>query len=192
MTPSATSTAEVDALTAVSTIVVRPEALELRDGSGAEVESLGFDDPLADVVASLSVAVGTDPVTKPYEGGLETPAGVSYEWAGFRLLDFQPVDGKFPNQSDFAVFVTAGASGEVGLVTSAGYKVGDPIADIAAEVDAEAGRTYFAVEYGEELTTPAGENIEYPNAWAVTVGAAAWAGSIERIMAPVNLSHWVS
>ncbi|TFD74256.1 hypothetical protein E3T54_15915 [Cryobacterium sp. Sr8] len=198
--PSSSPGPEVDPLTSVTTIVVRPEALELMDESGSLVASLTYEDPLAAMLSALSVVVGEEPATASYEGGLERPAGQTYSWAGLTLTDYLPPEGKFLGESDYSLDFTAGQVGDgVAITTESGSTVGDDMDAVADELGlsvnrdfASAGHLFFLIEVGPELTTPAGDNIEYPNAWAVHVSSTSGSGVINNIGAPVNLSHWVS
>ncbi|WP_166804945.1 hypothetical protein [Cryobacterium sp. Sr8] len=184
----------------MTTIVVRPEALELMDESGSLVASLTYEDPLAAMLSALSVVVGEEPATASYEGGLERPAGQTYSWAGLTLTDYLPPEGKFLGESDYSLDFTAGQVGDgVAITTESGSTVGDDMDAVADELGlsvnrdfASAGHLFFLIEVGPELTTPAGDNIEYPNAWAVHVSSTSGSGVINNIGAPVNLSHWVS
>jgi hypothetical protein len=200
VTPSSSPSPDVDPLTTVTAIVVRPEALELRDGSGSLVTALPYEDPLETMLGALSVVVGAEPATASYEGGLERPAGQTYSWAGLTLTDYLPPEGKFLGESDYSLDFTAGQVGDgVAITTESGHAVGDDINAAAAElglsvdrVFASAGHLFFLIEVGPELTTPAGDNTEYPNAWAVHVSSTSGSGVINHISAPVNLSFWVS
>jgi len=200
VTPSDSPSSDVDPLTAVTAIVVRPESLELMDGTGHLVASLPYEGPLGTMLGALSVAVGAEPATASYDGGLERPAGQTYTWAGLTLTDYQPPEGEFLAESDYSLDFTADQVGDgVAITTQSGNTVGDDINAVADELGlsvnrdfASAGHLFFLIEVGPELTTPAGDNIEYPNAWAVHVSSTSGSGVINNIGAPVNLSFWVS
>lgn len=196
VTPSATPAPDVDPLTTVRTLVVRPEALELQAESGSQVASLRYDGPLETMLGALSVVLGEDPVTGSYEGGLENPPGETYSWAGLTLVDFLPPEGKFLGQSDYYLHFTASQVGEaVTVTTTSGHTVGDDAAAVADELGLSADRHFdekvsFLIEVGPELAIPAGGNTAYPNAWSVHILSDP-AGLIAHITAPVNLSYWV-
>lgn len=200
MTPSDSPSSDVDPLTTVTAVVVRPEALELMDSAGSLVTSLSYGDPLDTMVGALSVVVGAEPSTASYETGLERPAGQTYSWPGLTLTDFLPPEGKFLGESDNSLDFTADQVGDgVAITTESGNTVGDDMDAVADELGlsvnrdfASAGHLFFLIEVGPELTTPAGDNIEYPNAWAVHVSSTSGSGVINNIGAPVNLSFWVS
>lgn len=196
VTPSSTPTPEVDPLTTVRTIVVRPEALELQGESGSQVASLRYDGPLETMLGALSVVLGEDPQPSSYEGGLENPPGETYSWAGLTLVDFLPAEGKFLGESDYDLRFTASQVGDgVAVTTKAGHTVGDDAAAAADELGLSVDRHFdekvsFLIEVGPELAIPAGGNTAYPNAWSVHVLSDS-AGVIQHITAPVNLSYWV-
>ena len=200
VTPSSSPSPEVDPLTTVTAVVVRPEALELMDSTGSLVTSLWYGDPLDTMVGALSAVVGAEPATASYEAGLERPAGQTYSWPGLTLTDFLPPEGKFLGESDYMLRFTADQVGDgIAITTKSDNTVGDDINLVADELGlsvdrdfAPAGRLSFLIEIGPELTTPAGENTAYPNAWAVHVSSSADSGVINNISAPVNLSFWVS
>jgi hypothetical protein len=189
-----------DPLTTVTTIVLRPETLELTNAAGSVVTSLPYDLPPEKVVDALSVVIGGEPSITPFAAGLEAPAGVTYSWTGLRLTDFLPTEGKFPGYGDFQLDVTRGVIGDgVGIETAAGKTVGHEIIGVAKELGlgvdvmfVSAGYAFLLVDVGPELATPAGENVTYPNAWAVRASSDSASGVIDHISAPVNLSHWVS
>lgn len=191
---------DVDPLTTVTSIVVRPESLELADASGSVVKSLPYDLAPEEIVAEVSLVLGGEPSVTPYPAGLESPAGITYSWTGLRLTDFLPTVGKFPGYSDFQIDATRGFIGDgVAIETAAGKTIGHEIIDVAEGLDLgvdvmfiSVGYAFLLVEVGPELATPAGENLTYPNAWAVRASSDSASGIIDHISAPVNLSHWVS
>lgn len=187
-------------LTTVTTIVVRPETLDLTDASGAVVTRLSYNRQPEMVVDALSVVIGAEPSITRSAARLETPRAVTYSWTGLILTDFLPPAGKFPGFSDFQLDFTRGVIGNgVRIETAAGRTVGHEIIGVAQELGlgvdvmfVSAGYAFLLVDVGPELATPGGENATYPNAWAVRASSDSASGIVDQISAPVNLSHWVS
>lgn len=167
-----TETAAPDAVPAadpveeVSTLVVRPDGIELNDTSGATVLAVSYEDPAETMIAALTVAIGAAPEVREDGGGLESPPSVRYEWPGLTVLDPEPVDGLFPGLTNLQVSVSAPSIGEIASVeTVQGYQVGTETAPILAEhgwTVQEFGAFHFPAEFGTELGAASGDNRTTP------------------------------
>lgn len=137
-TPTATAapTSAADPLDSVTTVVARPESLELHDASGT-VASLDYRSDVAAAIATMTTVFGTAPADEEYPAvGADAP-GTAHRWGGFELLEpryvDQPVDAApTPFSPTFRVAFTAATSGDVELTTVEGHGVGDVWADFAA------------------------------------------------------------
>lgn len=188
--PTPTPAPPVDPLTAVVSLVIRPEAIELRDDAGATVASLSYEDPIAGVVAALTVAVEASPTVAPLPESDESPPGVGYTWPGFTLSDSMPTDGTFPELANFGINANSAATGgDVAILTQPGYRVGDSASSTANELGVPGGLPHFGVEYGPDLGPSSGQQesgYPAPNAWAVAVMSSSGTDTIGTVQAPFN------
>jgi len=196
--PAETSTAsDVDPLETVTVVEVGPESLDLVDADGATVMALSYDDAVDGVVKALTIVLASEPAVTPEDGGLESPAFVRYEWAGFELQDAQPEAGSFTDISNYLVSVTVAAQDDVSFVTPAGSRIGDDLRTQAQHGGVEVDETFasmdqlFYFELGPELSTKPGENPTNPNARAVTLSSSTPSGVIDKIVASSNPSFSV-
>ena len=147
----------VDPLTTVTTLVARPEALELRDASGAVVASLDYTGSTDEAVATLSAVLGGAPAEEPYDGGNHFPPGMLRTWADAVELDERfyseerraelPFQVVWPR---FAVSFTAATVDGVDLTTDTNVHVGDAYAALADQIDPDLWTcTGWAVEHVE-------------------------------------------
>ena len=139
-TPTATPPAEpVDPLTTVTSIVARPEAVELRDATGAVVVALDYLSPPADAVATLTTVFGREPVDESYDGSSHFPPSTAHRWDGFELWEQRYVgrwEGVVPELSldrpAFMVLFNAASAGELELSTVDGRHAGESWDDLMA------------------------------------------------------------
>lgn len=88
-TPTATQTATPtpDPLAGVVAMVARPQAIELRDASGAVVASLSYTSPVAETLAIMTTLLQGAPVDESYEGGNHNAPGVLHTWDDALVID---------------------------------------------------------------------------------------------------------
>lgn len=139
-TPTPAPIEQVDPLTTVTTLVATPEALQLRDGSGAVVASLDYLSDAAPAIATLQTVFGTAPVSEEYQGSNHHAPSTAHRWGGFELWEQRYVErweGLGTPASlfrpGFRVEFTAADSEDVDLVTDDGHHVGDSWAELLAE-----------------------------------------------------------
>lgn len=187
---SPTPEASADPIAGTTALVIRPEVVEFVDSEGGVLRAVSFEAPAAEMVDALTVVIGSAPETSEHDGGLESPPGVYYEWAGLTVSDPEPVDGLFPGLSNLMLSVSAPSAGGIeSITTEQGYAVGSETAPILLENDwtvPEYGAFNFPAEFGPELGPASGDNPAYPNAWAVSISAESQATVIMHIVAPVN------
>lgn len=192
--PPVSSAPATDPLRTVIALSVGPEALELRDDSGATVLALSYEGPADGAVGALTIALGADPVVEEFAAELESPATTEYQWDGFALVDFRPAEGAFTHSPNFSVRASAPSSGAASLETAGGFRVGDDLRAAAAALGMNVDTTFeslgsiFYLELGPELDTPPGENTGAPNALAVLVSSQEESGAIDRILSYGNAS----
>ena len=208
--PTATApTAEpVDPLTTVTSIVLRPEAVDLVDDAGATVETLSYDLPAAEFVGALAGVLGAEPEVEEFLGRCcEVPARTSYRWPGLEVWDdhvggfdeidptiWIPEDG--PDLQDMNLLVIAGALDSHGilLTTRQGAHAGTDAAVLADDLGLPYvgdGFDAIPVETGPELGPPTRpDDVDsrfagMPNAYSVVVQT--WGDAGTRLMAPHNV-----
>jgi hypothetical protein len=176
---------ELDPLETVSTIVVRPEQVELHDDSGAIVQTLSYDLTLEEFAAALAVVFDVEPTLEEYEGRCcESPPATSSQWEGFTVTDDHT--GSFANHDqtlwipedvpdyrgmNLSVRATRPMVGDIQITTMAGFEVGDDVPALANSVgwpyDPAADSHAIPIEHGTELGPPQIEDL--PNAYSVVV-----------------------
>ncbi|MGW9181921.1 hypothetical protein [Agromyces sp. NPDC055661] len=207
-TVTAAPTAEpVDPLTTVTSIVLRPEALDLVDAAGATVEALSYDLPAVAFVDALAIAIGAEPEIEEAPGHCcETPASIHYRWPGLEVWDDQvggwddadptvwiPNDG--PDLRDMNLVVIAGAPDSHGtpLTTVRGVQAGADAAALAEDVGMPYvgdGFDAIPVETGPELGPPSEHVLDVrfagqPNAYSVVLQSLPDGST--RLLAPHNV-----
>ena len=203
-TPAATSSPEtvatqaptaepaaVDPLTMVTSIVVRPEYLELRDAAGTIVSTLSYDADTPTFIGTLSTVFAAEPGEAESSGGIETPPNTEYWWGdGVRVWDdHDGSDGWGTIDLNVRVLFIAPVVGDgVTVSTITGFVPGGDVEALAADLgEPWSGNGYdqVRVESGE----PIGEHqphSEYENAYSVAVNAWEAYGSSGAVFAPWN------
>ncbi|MFE5673261.1 hypothetical protein ACFQ58_16805 [Agromyces sp. NPDC056523] len=194
VTPSA------DPLESVTTVVVRPDGLDLLDDAGATVGEVSYDDEAAAIVEALDAVFGAASEVEEFAGRCceAAPRTTIYRWDGFEVLDdhmghfvdgetWVDEDGPDTSNMNVHVLVDVPAVGDVAVVAVNGFQLGDDLAALAESV----GQSYegkgweeIPVETGPELG-PA-EIPGEPNAYSVVVQVEGPDGE-PRLIAPLNL-----
>ncbi|MFC9561093.1 hypothetical protein [Agromyces sp. NPDC056965] len=122
----------------MTTIVARPQALELRDESGAVVASLDYLGDAAEAIATLETVFGAAPESEEYPGNSHYTPGTAYQWGGMELRqpEYTGEMAGLPRSyylPSFSVRFTAPTSGDAELTTDEGYQVGTVWTDLVAE-----------------------------------------------------------
>lgn len=151
--PTATATATPGPIEAVlpsapapvTDLLITATSIELRDASGTTLSTFDYFQPAGELVAGLSTAFGSAPISEHYEGNSEVPPGTRYIWADvrptdpdsptprgdFALMDGEP-SGTPPHVPNTWVKVSSSAVNDVHVSTVDGIAVGDDAAEIAA------------------------------------------------------------
>ncbi len=144
--PSTTPTSEpdtvveADPIDSVTTFVVRPEGLELRDATGAVVFELDYLADTAAAVATVTGALGSAPVDEMYSGGNHFPPSTAHRWGAFELherryvdrWDFAASDPRTLGQPAWGVVFTGPQTADVTLNTEQRVPAGTAWADLEA------------------------------------------------------------
>lgn len=173
-TPTSTSAApapsvsetppSVDPLSAVTTVLARPEALELQDASGVVVESLGYLSESETALAVLTDVFGEAPVDTEYPGGSHDAPSTAHRWGAFELWEARYVDkweglgtpASFYRPS-FRVRFTGAESAGITLATVDGVGAGSAWSELDS--------------FPELQTNPSGcsgpylDFVEFPETW---------------------------
>ena len=127
-----------DPLESVTSIVARPEALELRDDAGVVVQEFDYlGDPDA-AVGALTEVLGADPVAEERPGDGHYPPSTAHRWEGLALWE-QRHEGRWAEvehsilRPRFMVEFTGPSALGIDLTTVQGVHAGEPWADLLAE-----------------------------------------------------------
>ena len=126
-----------EALDAVTTVVVKPDGVQLTDPSGSVSVTLDYLAEPADAVGALTEVLDAEPVIESHEGSSHFPPSTSYSWDGFVLWEQLPVEGLEGAETSlihprFLVQATAAEAGGVDLQSSDGRHVGDSWPELLA------------------------------------------------------------
>ncbi|TFD32860.1 hypothetical protein E3T40_12340 [Cryobacterium sp. TMT1-19] len=145
-TPGLTEAAHPSAPAPVTDLLITAASIELRDASGTTLSTFDYFQPAGELVAGLSTAFGSAPISEHFEGGSEVPPGTNYTWGDilptgpesptpwdgdFVLVDGVP-GGTSPHEPNTWVKVSSSAVNGVQISTVDGIAVGDDAAEIAA------------------------------------------------------------
>lgn len=139
--PTPTPTAMADPLTTVTTLVMRPEALQLVDRSGEVVAELGYLSEASESLDALAEVFGSEPIDEEYRGGSHDAPSTAHRWAGFTLWEMRYVDNWADVESAgsnlylpaFRVQFTAPEAFGVALTDLGGRQVGGSWADLTSD-----------------------------------------------------------
>ncbi|MGR2753115.1 hypothetical protein [Agromyces arachidis] len=193
-------TPSADPLESVTTVVMRPEGLDLTDAGGTVVAEVSYDDEAVAIVETLAAVFGSDAEIEEFAGVCcEAPRMTIYHWDGFRVVDDHMgyftddderdwIDEDRPDVRNMNVSVVAAAAavGDVAVMAGDGFAVGGDIDALEGRVDHPGGPDWVQVplETGSELGPEVIEGM--PNAYSVIVQVA---GPVAEptLIAPVNL-----
>lgn len=140
--PTPTATAQEpspDPLSTVSTIVIRPEAVELRDASGGVVHSLDYLADATEALAVLTTVFGEAPADTDSPGNSHSPPSTVHRWGAFELWEVQYVDNwegfgapRTLYWPSYRVMFTGAESHSIALATTEGRQTGDSWTDLIA------------------------------------------------------------
>ena len=112
----------------ITSIVVRPEMLQLMDKNGAEVETISYDASAEEFVGMFTSLMKAEPAVTENPGGMESSPTTMYTWDGFELADDHERDGGVSDM-DVAVTFTKPQLGPraITVATIQGFKPGDDL-----------------------------------------------------------------
>ncbi len=194
-TPSASETAPaVDPLSTVTTLVARPEALELHDASGVVVQSLGYLSDSESALAALTGVFGEAPIDTDYPGGSHDAPSTAHRWGAFELWEARYVDnweglGTPPSfyRPSFRVRFTDAESTGIALATLNGPHAGYAWSELSASAGLQTNPSGCSGPYLDYVEFPEtdADGVEYVQKVAVDFRPTDDGASIGEVRAPV-------
>lgn len=89
---SPTPTADADPLTTVTSLVVRPEALQLVAADGAVVTELDYLGDATAAIEAVTTVFGSAPADEEFRGTSHFPPSTAHRWEGFTIWEVRYVD----------------------------------------------------------------------------------------------------
>ena len=183
---------QIDPLLTVTTIVVRPERLDLADSTGTVVRELSYDDDTTNFVQTLSAVLGEAPAIEEHSSENEVVHRM-YTWPGLRVSDQLRTGLGYQTMNVSVGFEAATLGDGVAVTTVSGFAPGQDLASYAASVGAayypEGAENIIALETGPERG-PSSRPERGPNAHAVA--ASDWGQTFTSpsvVFAPFNFGH---
>lgn len=173
--PAPEPVAEVDSV--VTHIVVRPEHLDLVNGSGVVVVELSYDADGAAFAEAMESVLGGPPDVEERPGGHEWWPSTRYTWPGVALSDDHEREGITSDMNVNITFTHPVVGDGITVSTIQGFRPGDDLRSFAGEIGEdwqEGGYVHFPAETGADIGPRgydewSGEYWEYANANAVSV-----------------------
>jgi hypothetical protein len=187
----------VDPLDTVVMLVARPEALELRDESGAVVVELDYLGDAASAITTIGRVMGGPPVAEEYQGSNHFPPSTAHRWGAFELWEqryvdrweFMAEDERDLYRPSFKVVLTGSESAGAALTTEQGIVAGSAWADLEALPDLQINPSGCSGPYLDftvyEETWPDG--TAHDRRYAVDYVASEDGASIARVRAPMPI-----
>ena len=174
---------------AVTQIIVRPEMLELKDVSGADVATMSYGATADEFGEAFTALLGAAPTITEFPGGTESQPETRYVWEGFQLADDHE-RGDYQDAMNVAVTFSAPALGPRGITVSTvqGFKPGDDLRWLATYMDEPFDEASDFHQIQAEHGDPIGEqsaHSEYSNSNSVT-GQTGYPDKTSVIFAPWN------
>lgn len=162
----------VDPLLTVTTIVVRPERLDLADSAGNVVRELSYDDETSQIVDALTIVLGEGPTLEEHSAD-GVVVSRNHSWPGLAIMDdLRSGPGNLP-MNVMVRFELPLLGDGVAVRTTAGFAPGDDLAAYAASV----GESYSPEGYAENLVPlevgpelGPSYNPNHPSAYTVAAG----------------------
>ncbi|KQZ11215.1 hypothetical protein ASD23_03780 [Agromyces sp. Root1464] len=164
----------IDPLLTVTTIVVRPERLDLADAAGTVVREVSYDDDTAQIVGALTIALGEEPTLEERSAD-GVVVSRDYAWPGLIIMDsLRSGPGHLP-MNVMVRFEQPTLGDGVAVLTVAGFAPGDDLAAYATSV----GEPYSPEGYAENLVPlevgpELGPSYDPNHPSAYTVAASDW------------------
>ncbi|TFD85647.1 hypothetical protein [Cryobacterium psychrotolerans] len=128
--PSASDPAQTDPPAVAAAILVHSDGLRVVDAAGDVLETVTYFDPIADVVAVLTTAIGSDPVVEAHTGGSESSPGTFYVWDGLLLNDTDEPVAAPRLDPEWHVRVDGPTAGTLAVTTAEHVAVGQSQAEV--------------------------------------------------------------
>ncbi|UOQ90272.1 hypothetical protein MUN74_04945 [Agromyces endophyticus] len=173
-----------DRLDTVTTIVVRPEAIDFEDAAGTIVTAVSYDDGTDLIVSTLTAVLGAEPTVEEKGSG----EFLGYDWSGLYVND-DLVEGPGRLRTNVIVTFSRPLVGDgVAVTTTAGFAPGDDVeqymASIGDQTFTEYAENLVALETGAELGPP----VDGGGVNAHSVVASDWLDDWPSVViAPINL-----
>ncbi|MEL4320062.1 hypothetical protein WJX64_13685 [Leifsonia sp. YIM 134122] len=154
--PAVSPGPEAESRAAITRIVVRPEYLQFIDESGAELQSISYDDAADAYVELFTDLMGAGPDISDTPGGNESLPTTHYEWDGFVLRDDHE-SGDTEWDMNVSVTFTKAELGprHIGVATTQGFQPGDDLGWLATYMnepyDENAAFHQVQAEHGEPI-----------------------------------------
>jgi hypothetical protein len=181
-TPEPSSSPEPPDPSAIAaSILVATDYVLVTAVDGSQLATFTMYEPAATAIASLTAALGTEPVVSSRDGSLETPPATVYDWSGLSVVDGE--GGTIMN-TDFVIEVATPSVGDVQVSSYFDLQVGDPMADALAHTSGDPGFAEYTY-IGSIPIDPVsvGEPADWDLAIEVLVQAGP-GGTIARFIAP--------
>lgn len=183
---------QTDPLLTVTTIVVRPERLDLADSAGTVVRELSYDDDTTYFIQTLSAVLGEAPAIEEHSWESEV-VNRMYTWPGLWVSDQLRTGLGYQTMNVSVGFDSPTLGDGVAVTTVSGFAPGQDLASYAASVGAayypEGAENIIALETGPERG-PSSRPERGPNAHAVA--ASDWGQTFTGpsvVFAPFNFGH---
>jgi hypothetical protein len=196
-TPTPIATAAADPLTTVTTLVIRPEALEMLDGAGGIVAELGYLSDAAAAIDSLTVVFGSGSTDEEFPGSSHHAPSTAHRWGGFTLWEPRYVDywadvesaGTTLGLPAFRVEFTEAQAFGLPLTDMTGRQVGGSWADLTGDPDIQTNPSGCSGPYVDFVAQPVvwPDGTEHVQKVSVDFRPDDDAVSIARIGAPMSV-----
>ena len=197
--PSPTSTAAVEPIDTVVALVARPEALELRDASGAVVTELDYLGDVDAAIATIEQVLGEAPVDEEFRGSNHFPPSTAHRWGGFELWERRYVDrwADFETRErtlgmpSFSVHFTGPEAVGVALLTEEGVVAGASWTELEATPGLQSNPSGCSGPYLDYVTFDETwpDGTVHEARYGVDFTASADESIVEQVRAPLRVNQ---
>ena len=195
-TPPPEPAPAADPLSTVSTMVVRPEALQLSDETGAVVAELGYLSDASTAVDTLTVVFGSEPTDEEFRGSSHDAPSTAHRWGAFELWEAHYDDwvdvesaGASLYLPAFRVRFTGPEALGIQLTDVGGRHVGGSWAELTSDPGIQTNPTGCSGPYVDFISQPEvwPDGTEHVQKVSVDFQPDEAATSIARIGAPMSV-----
>jgi hypothetical protein len=185
-----------DPLSTVTTLLARPEALELHDASDLVVQSFDYRSDVAEALAVLTAVFGEAPEDTEYPGDSHNAPSTAHRWGAFELWEARYVDNweglgepRTFYMPSFRTRFTGAESGGITLATLGGFQAGDPWSELSAAPDLQTNPSGCSGPYLDyiELSQTDADGNDYVQKVSVDFRPTDDEASIAEVRAPVQV-----